>query len=324
MKIHNTNNYTKQASPNFGSGASVANKILNPKSALGKISKNIEYDGLDMSFPVMCAAMIGGVLIPRLIQAQDKYDREEILRRDITSEAAIVFGAAALSKIFLKHEEQKSGFVLMKKPEDFANKTKFKKFMDYFMPNSALNPANSKQLIARYSGLNASEDGKGILHFCDYINNNGGDLNKFFSTTKPTKDLLSEICGGKEIFEKANNDSIKESIAKAMEETPEKIAELYKHFENKDNAFIKKAKSMNSKFKFLSVFVFIPAILGFALPAINEKMTKKKYRKDHNQDQAKATSTNSAYQAYKNPYFMSVQKTENINEKDVFDKIETK
>lgn len=346
MRLQSVNSYTnKQTSPNFGSAASLASKILNEESTIGKFAKNINYDGLDMSFPVMVAAMLGGVLVPRLIQAQDKYDRQEILRRDITSEATIVFGAAALSKVFLKHNEKKSGFVLMKKPEKFAEKTKFQKFMDYFMPTSTLSPANSGQIISRYSNIDAPEDGKGILHFCDYITDNGGNLNKLFHRTDATKEILSDIYGSSEAFKQADDKSIRSYIAKAMEEAPEKISKLYDQFKGDNNEFVKQAKKMNSKFKFLSIFVLIPVILGFGLPAMNEALTKKKYKKEHEQGAtpeakvdvtakqqttapattdaptAAPASTNNTYQTYKNPYFMAIPQQENSNTKKIFDKI---
>lgn len=340
MRLQSVNSYTsKQSSPNFGSAASLAGKILNEKSTLGKFAKNINYDGLDMSFPVMIAAMLGGVLVPRLIQAQDKYDRQEILRRDITSEGTIVFGAAALSKLFLKQNEKKSGLVLMKKPENFASKNKFQKFMDYFMPTSTLSPANSSQIISRYSNIDAPEDGKGILHFCDYITNNGGNLNKLFHRTDATKEILSDICGGAEAFKNADDKSIKSYIAKAMEEAPEKISKLYDQFKGENNEFVKQAKAMNSKFKFLSLFVLVPLVLGFGLPAMNEALTKKKYKKEHEQNNQPtvavegtttqatasqapaATTANNTYQTYKNPYFMAIPQQENSKTKKIFDKI---
>ena len=347
MRLQSVNSYTnKQTSPNFGSAAKLAGKILNENSAIGKFAKNISYDGLDMSFPVMIAAMLGGVLVPRLIQAQDKYDRQEILRRDITSEGTIVFGAAALSKLFLKHNEKKSGFVLMKKPENFSAKSKFKKFMDYFMPTSTLTPANSGQIISRYSNIDAPEDGKGILHFCDYITDNGGNLNKLFHRTDATKEILSDICGSAEAFKQADDKSIKSYISRAMEEAPEKISKLYDQFKGENNEFVKQAKAMNSKFKFLSIFILIPAILGFGLPAMNEALTKKKYKKEHSKENAPATTVeavntqaantntpaatgssttaNSTYQTYKNPYFMAIPEQKNSKTKKIFDKISSR
>ena len=322
MKIAPFNTAQKQASPNFGSASSSATKILK-----SKIAKNIEFDGLNMPFPILITAMLGGVLLPRLVQAQDKYDRSEILLRDITSEGVIVFGSAALSKAFAKHNEKKSGFALTSKPENFANRTLRQKMYDYFMPTSELSPFNSKQIIARYSELKNTKGG--MTGFCDFIDTTGGNLNKLFSFKKETKDILEEICG-KETFNKADNKTIIDAIKNAAEKTPEKLDQLYKHFEGKDNDFVKKAKAMNSAFGFFSMVVLVPVILGFGLPAINAKLTKKRYEKDHANTQTAQSQTNSATsknekarEVFNKPGFMAVDKNASAQKtKEVFSKID--
>ena len=49
-----------------------------------------------------------------------------------------------------------------------------------------------------------------------------------------------------------------------------------------DNNFVKKAKFMNSLFDFLSTFLFVPLLLGVALPKLNEKTVKKMVQEEQN------------------------------------------
>lgn len=303
----------KQNTPSFGSAAGTANKILHGSTS--KIAKAIEFDGLDMSFPVLLSVMLGGVLLPRVIQAQDKYDREEIIRRDSITIATMAFGAKMLSKGFSKFNEIKSGFALASKGEGFKNKSIAGKIFDYLRPVKGINVLNSEQLVSKYSNLETYKDG--INGFCEFIDKEGGNLKKVFGFVPETKEILEKLVG-KEAFASADNNTIKSAIKKAQEEAPDQIENLLKQFRNtKDvsgktvyNKFVQKAKSMNSTFGFLSMVLLVPVFLGFVLPKVNETITKKKFKARNNE----SAQNNSSIQ--QNSGFMSVP--ENNKSKAIF------
>lgn len=282
-----TNKKNKEkASPSFGSSAGMANRILNGKT-LSKFNKAIEFTGENMSFPVLMSAMTFGVFTPRIAKAKDEYDRKEIIRRDVFSILTLVFGEKIISNLLSIHNERKSGFALASEGKGFAEKTTLRKIFDYIRPIKGLQILNSQQIVSKYSDLEQNKNG--ILDFCDFIDKEGGNLRKLFSFKAETKEILEDICG-KESFGKADNNGIIEAIRKAMTESPEKIKEIYKHFEKADNAFVKKAKSMNSMFGFISMCLLVPGLLGFAIPKWNEACTKKAKAKEKAEKEAARNS----------------------------------
>lgn len=306
MRISNT--AIPQKSPAFGSNQTIAKNIIN--GPLHKLAKSIEFNSMNMSFPVLLTVMFGGVLAPRLKQAQDKYDREEILRRDSISIMTIAFGAPILSKMFSKFNEMTSGLALTKKPKEFNAKSPIAKIVDYLRPVNGVHVLSSSEIVSKYSKIDNYEGG--VKGFCDFIDSQKGSLKKVFGFTKETKDIVEDICGGKEAFESADNKKITEAIANAMKKTPEKIEELCKHFEGSNNKFVQKAKSMNSAFGFLSMVLLVPLFLGFVLPKVNEKITKRKIVEDKNTN----PKPSEHHQIYQNPYFMASTQ----DDKTVFNK----
>lgn len=317
MQIHNNvafNQKSPQKSQSFGSVASMSNEILNGK--ISKIAKAIEFDNINMSFPILLTAMGLGVFVPRLIQAQDKYDREEICRRDLVSISTLVFGAPAISKLFSKINENKSGFALAIKPKDADNKNIIQKVVNWLIPHKGRHILSSEQIISKYSNLeefgknipNIKESEKGIIGFCNFVNEQKGNLKKIFDFTPETKEIMQNICG--DAYQNADNKTIIDAIKAAVDKSDKSIKELYEQFAKKDNAFVLKAKSMNSKFGFIAMVCLVPLFLGILIPKLNERITKKKIKKQNTQiatpDQNKSEQ---ALQTYKNPYFMSVQKS---------------
>lgn len=283
--IATKNNNNQQVS--FGSAASLAKKVVGD-GTLAKLNRAIEFDGLNMSFPILLTTMAVGVVIPRVIKAQDEYDREEIIRRDLISCLVLSVGDKVIKKNLSRISEAKSGFALAMK-DNFANKTKFQKAMDYLKPTKGVRVLNNDQIVAKYSGLEKYKNG--IADFCDFITEQGGNLKKVFSLKEGgTQDIVEKIVG-KEVFEAGDNKTIRDALATAAEHGTEEIKQLYSKFAAKDNPFVVKAKSMNSKFAFLSLFVFVPVLLGFAIPKINEKITKKKFLERQAQEAAKVAET---------------------------------
>lgn len=274
MKINTSPAYNTTKTPSFGGALStLGGKIINNKT-LTKFSQGIEFDKFNMSVPVMCLTMFGAVLVPRLKNAQSDMDREEILRRDVTSVSTIVFGVPALTKIFSKVCEKKTGFVLSSKPKEQRNV--LQKVFDYVRPVKGVNVLTSEGLTSRYTNLEGYKDG--IYGFFDWVKKDGGDLKKVLSFDKGVKTSTEQILGnGKKLA-----DSTHEEIVKAFKsaEGTEKLSGAVKNvlgaFKDKDNVFVTRAKALNSTFGLISMFVLVPAFLGFGLPLLNEHITKKK------------------------------------------------
>ncbi len=326
-----------QQQPSFGSMATMSHSIING----GKkgFAKAIEFSSFNMPFAILITAMLGGVLVPRLIQAQSEYDKEEILRRDLISEATIVFGANAINNAFSKNNEKKSGFVLTTKPENFEKETGLKKLINYLKPKDCkgVRILSSEEIVSKYSQLDNYK--KGLAGFCEFIDSKKGDLKKLFSFDENTKKAIQKLCPGK--YEELTNETIIDSIKKAGKEN-EHVKNIIEAFSDTNNIFVRKAKAMNSRFNFLSMMLIVPLFLGICIPKMNESITKKKYKEREaaklaqqgSQPQpasvqdANATSTatvaakDQSYQPYKNPNFMSFQKNLKDDKSEVFKKIE--
>ena len=264
----------------------LASKLVG-KGSLTKFSDAIEFNSINMSFPIMATAMIFGVIIPRIIQAQDEYDREEIMRRDLISTIVLTAGQPVINKNLSRITEAKSGFALAEKSG--IAKNGLKKALSYLNPVGGVQVLNSDQIVSKYSQLDQYKDG--IAGFCDFVTENGGNLKRLFSFKKGgTKEIVERIVG-KEVFEAGENKAIRDGLAKAAKEGSKDIAELYGKFAAKNNPFVIKAKSLNSTFGFLSMFLLVPVLLGFAIPKINERITKKKFLERQAAEQAKAQVT---------------------------------
>lgn len=275
--LSNSNVASKNKStPSFGSLAGVSNKLTG-SSTLGKLGKAIEFDSMNMPFPVMLAVMGIGILLPRTIQAKDKYDREEILRRDLVTCATMCFAEKELCKGFSKLNEAKSGFILTAKDANFQKMSPIKKLFEYLRPIKGVNVLSSDQIVSKYSGIEKYKDG--VKGFCDFIAEQGGNLSKVFSLTDDSKKILDKLLKptGKTLAE-ADNSLIRTVINEAKDSG--ELDNLANLFKDKNNAWVKKARTLNARFTALSVLVFVPVFLGFLLPFINERATKKRINKE--------------------------------------------
>ena len=289
-----------KSNPSFGSAGSVA------KNLGTKALNAFEFEGCNVSFPMLLGLMAIGVIIPRINQAKDKYDREEILRRDLVTCATMCFGEKILQKGFSKANETKSGFVLASKEAGFKNQNVFKKFFDYIRPIKGVKVMSTDQIISKYSGLDKYKDG--IKGFCDFISGQGGNLGKVFSISDDAKNIVNGLlqAEGKTIAN-ADNAAITSVLDKAKDSA--EVKKLTSLFSKKDNPWVTKARTLNARFTALSVLVLVPAFLGFMLPAINERATKKRI----NEEKAAAEKQKSDSLKAINPdFFAQSAKTPNI------------
>ena len=243
--------------------------------ALGTLAKWSEFEGCNVSFPFLLGIMGIGIFIPRLSRAKDKYDREEILRRDAVTCATMCFGEKELRKGFSKMNEANSGFVLADKGANFKQQNLAKRFFDYIRPIKGVQVMSTDQIVSKYSRLDKYNGG--ISGFCKFIDNQGGKLSKVFSLTDEAKELTEKIVGQK--LDGLDNKTIKEAISKNIDS--DDVKKLTSLFDDKGNAWVQKAKTLNARFTALSVLLIVPLFLGFALPAINERATKKRINKEN-------------------------------------------
>ncbi len=291
--IKDTEKTGDKSKPSFGSAAGAVNKLTG-SSVIGRIAQGIEFEGPNVSFPLLLGIMGFGIILPRVKNSKDKYDREEILRRDVTTCATMCFAEKALRKGFSKFNESRSGFVLADKSAGFKDQSLPKRIFDYIRPIKGVNVMSSEQITAKYSNIDKYKDG--VKGFCDFISGQGGKLNKVFCLTEDSKALAQEILGKDKNIETATNAEITQAVEKAKDsEALKKLADLFKlkdkeaptMFEKllrldkgKTNPWIKKAQTLNARFTALSVLVLVPAFLGFFLPWFNEHSTKKRINEE--------------------------------------------
>ena len=270
--------------------------------ALSKLASWSEFEGCNVSFPLLLGIMGIGIFLPRLTQAKDKYDREEILRRDAVTCATMCFGEKELRKGFSKMNEANSGFVLADKGANFKQQNLAKRLFDYIRPIKGVQVLSTDQIVSKYSGLDKYNGG--INGFCKFIDNQGGKLSKVFSLTDEAKELTEKIVGQK--LDGLDNKTIKDAIARNIDSDDVKNLTALFHESKmeykqgikdkvinmftgknqatqvsfKHNPWVNKAKTLNARFTALSVLLIVPLFLGFALPAINERATKKRINKE--------------------------------------------
>ena len=254
---------------------SIADKVASsPK--LSNILDKLEFNGASMSVTGMLTLLFGFCLPTRLLNAPDKYDRNETLARDIPSFISILFVAQGISRGFSKLFSKISGLALNITPEDH-NKNLWTRFRDYFSPASGINVLDNNQLNSKYTNIHEYKDG--INGFFDFISENGGNVKKLLHLDKQVEEQ-AKIIVGKDIKD-ATVDEIKEAFrnnnsddAKAAKKVIEDI------FKDSKNKFVKYAKRYNSTFTFLSTIVLVPAFMVW-LARTCDRMTRNARARDN-------------------------------------------
>ena len=305
VKVNENIDSKNKANPSFGSSAQFVNKLTG-NGIISKLAQGIEFEGCNVSFPLLLGIMGFGILLPRTIRAKDKYDKEEILRRDLVTCATMCFAEKELRKGFSKLNEMKSGLVLASKDKGFKQQSFAKKLFDYLRPIKGVQVLSTEQIISKYSGIDKYKDG--IKGFCEFIEGQGGNLGKVFSVTDEAKNIVQRLLAkeGKDIAT-ADNSTIKEVLSKAIDS--DDVKQLTDLFKDKNNPWVQKAKTLNARFTALSVLVLVPVFLGFLLPAINERATKKRIREEEAQ---KSTNQLNKINMLNPNFFNQHQKTNNI------------
>lgn len=267
-------------------------KVFNSKNT--KAFSNIfEFNGPVIPGTAMATLLYAFCIPPRLVQAQDKYDRGEIIVRDFTSFTALLFGAKALARLFSDGFTKLTGLALNKKDMDGRNV--LQRIGDYLNPNDTRHSLlSSKQLNSKYTNI---EDYRGGVNgFMEFIESSGGNVKKAFAQDKKVKQSVEDILkdfNGKS-FKEATVDEIKEALKTADKSKNALIKKFYKLFES-ENGLLKSAKTCNSAFSFLSTLILVPGLIIW-LTNVCERMTAQRTAKDFAEAQAKK-----AAEAAKNP-----------------------
>ena len=263
------------------------NGVLNNKHAKS-ISDIFELNGPIISGTAMTTLLYGFCIPPRLKHAQDKYDYGEIIVRDMTAFTALLFGAKALARLFSDGFTKITGLALNKKNMDGRNV--FQKVIDYLSPNDNRHSVlSSKQLDSKYTHIDEYKNG--VSGFMDFIEGSGGDVKKAFAQDKEVKATISEMLGsiGK-TYDEASSKDIKNVLKLADQNKTDLMKKFYKLFEG-DNGLLRKAKTCNSTFGFLSTLVLVPGLIIW-LTDFCEKMTAKRSAKDLEAVKAKKQPAN--------------------------------
>lgn len=270
--------------PSFTGGfASIGERAVKD-GKLKNILNRFEFDGAAMSITGMITLLFGFTLPARYSNAKSDKERKEILVRDISSFAAILFAAKALSRGFSNVFSKISGFALNTKPQDHS-KSFLHKVKNYFSPGNGIDVLSSQQIVSKYSNLSGYKDG--INGFFNFLKENGGDVKKVLKIDKTVNENAEKIMEkfGNKSLKDASFDEIQEAFKKAKQSHSDELEKIYTAFSSQENKFINRAKTYNSAFSFASTLILVPAFMMW-LARYCEKMTRKAVEKEKAQKMA--------------------------------------
>ena len=254
------------------------------------LSSEIEYNGHNFTNTLMACLSIFGLLIPRGMRAVNRAQKDdvtgkkdltelyEILIRDLFSSMSVIFAVPMLTRVFVSSYENRSGFVLLEKDR---SRTGWKAAMDLLNPYSSSHVLSNKEIQALYNGVDSKAK---MLNFCEYIDKNGGDLQKILSksdfheeifnnSTKTLKDLSS-------MSKAEKNKAIKNIISK-LDNADELIKKMMSGVkkEGKIPNIMSSARGLNSVPALLTTFLISPVILGWFIPRLTYANTRRIHAK---------------------------------------------
>lgn len=267
------------------------------------VSSELEYNGHNFTNTLMAGLSIFGLLTPRGMHAYNRAQKDEngkkdltelyeILLRDLTSSLAVVFAVPMGTRAFVTSYEKNSGFVLMHKNR---NMNKTKTIADLFNPYSKSHVLTNAEISALYDNIDSKEK---MLNFCKYIDKNGGDLQKIISKSENAELVLNSsqtstldlklLKGMKKADKNKKIISFFEKFDK-----PELIEKLMKGVgKNRSNKIASFARGLNSMPGLLTTFFISPYLLGWFIPRLTYKNTRRIHEKQDREREAKNLSTN--------------------------------
>ena len=251
----------------------------------------LEYTGINFTKTMFAGLSIFGLLFPRGIRAvnraqvdektgkKDLSELKEILVRDTISSLTVVFAVPILTKIFVNMYENKLGFILTKKPTE--QRTGFQKVLDVLNPYSNLEVLSMADLDSIYGNIDSKAK---LLNFANFVDKNGGDLEKILSKSENVKEMFNEqtfklesiknltkLEKNKKILDLFKN--IEASDPKAKHDL---ISKLMKGTEGaKANKIAQTVRGLNSLPGMIATFIISPVLLGVLIPKLTYKNTRK-------------------------------------------------
>lgn len=246
---------------------------------LKSVSDIFEFNGNVMSGAAMPVLLYGFCIPPRLKKADDKYDYGEIVLRDMTSFTALLFGAKALARLFSDGVTKLTGLALNKK--DLENRNVFQRVIDYLNPlDKRHSVLSSKQLESKY--MNIDKYKGGVNGFIQFIEESGGDIKKAFAKddgiTKSIEDIIKKFGTGKS-YSDSTSSEIKNALRAANKAEDQTLINKFYDLFKSENGLLKKAKTLNSAFGFVSTIILIPLFIIW-LAHQCEKMTERRAKQD--------------------------------------------
>ena len=269
--------------PSFTGGFATIGEKAVKGGKLTDLLNRFEFNGAAMPITGMITLLFGFTLPARYANAKSDKERKEILVRDITSFASILFAAKALSRGFSDVFAKISGLALNTKPQDHS-KSLLHKVKNYFTAGNGIDVLSSQQIVSKYSNLSGYKDG--INGFFKFLNENGGNVKKVLnidSTVKEQSQAIMNKFGGGKSLKDATFEEINEAFKKAK--NSEELEKIYSVFSSQDNKFISRAKTYNSAFGFASTLILVPLFMMW-LARYCERMTKRAVEKENAQRNA--------------------------------------
>ena len=265
------------------------------------VSSELEYNGHNFTNTLMAGLSIFGLLTPRGMHAYNRAQKDEngkkdltelyeILLRDLTSSLAVVFAVPMGTRAFVTSYEKNSGFVLMHKNR---NMNKTKTVADLFNPYSKSHVLTNAEISALYDNINSKDK---MLNFCKYIDKNGGDLQKIISKSENAGEMfnnstldLKSLKGMKKADKNKKIISFVEKFDKSDDLISKVMKGAGKAHGNKIASF---ARGLNSMPGLLTTFFISPYLLGWFIPRLTYKNTRRIHEQQDREREAKNLSTN--------------------------------
>ena len=265
------------------------------------VSSELEYNGHNFTNTLMAGLSIFGLLTPRGMHAYNRAQKDEngkkdltelyeILLRDLTSSLAVVFAVPMGTRAFVTSYEKNSGFVLMHKNR---NMNKTKTVADLFNPYSKSHVLTNAEISALYDNINSKDK---MLNFCKYIDKNGGDLQKIILKSENVEEMfnnstldLKSLKGMK----KADKNKKIISFVEKFDKSDDLISKVMKGAgKARGNKIASFARGLNSMPGLLTTFFISPYLLGWFIPRLTYKNTRRIHEKQDREREAKNLSTN--------------------------------
>ena len=267
------------------------------------VSSELEYNGHNFTNTLMAGLSLFGLIAPRCLRAysraevdektgkKDTTELWEIIIRDITSSLAVVFAVPMMTRALVTSYEKNSGFVLMQKDRTMS---KFKASIDLLNPYSKAHVLSNSEITALYDNINSKER---MINFCKYIDKNGGDLQKILSKAEGVNEIFNEKTktleslknmkkaeSNKEILSFIENiETHAKNLGKSVDKKSidELITKLMKASSKGGNSKITAvARGLNSLPGLLATFLISPYILGWCIPRLTYKNTRRIHAKE--------------------------------------------